>query len=141
MAETYIPVAIQRLVLAESKGCCEYCWSRSNFSSSSFHFDHIIPVSKEGLSTFDNIARSCGGCNGFKQDKTAYFDPLTHELCPLYNPRRDKWSEHFQWSADDLTVEGITSVGRTTVELLQVNRISNTNLRELLKTVNLHPPF
>ena len=25
MAETYIPVAIQRLVLAESNGCCEYC--------------------------------------------------------------------------------------------------------------------
>ena len=141
MAEKYIPVAIQRLVLAESKGFCEYCWLHSNFSSNSFHFDHILPTSKGGLSVFKNIVRSCGGCNGYKHDKTHYRDPLTRQLCRLYNPREDKWQEHFQWSNDDLVVEGITGIGRATVELLQLNRIGSVNLRVLLKLVGLHPPF
>ena len=141
MAEIYIPVAVQRLVLSESKGFCEYCWASSKFSPSSFHFDHIIPVSKEGQSVFENIARSCPGCNGLKQDKTERFDPLTRQIYRLYNPRKDKWAEHFEWNADSLEIEGITGIGRATVELLQVNRIANINLRELLKTVGLHPPF
>ena len=141
MAETYIPVAVQRLILSESKGFCEYCWSSSRFSPSSFHFDHILPVSKDGQSIFDNIARSCAGCNGLKQDKIESFDPLTRQSYRLYNPRKDNWSEHFEWSANGLIIEGITGIGRATVELLQVNRLGNTNLRELLKTVGLHPPF
>lgn len=140
MAETYVPVAVQRLILSESKGFCEYCWSYSKFSSSPFHFDHIIPVSKNGQSVFDNIARSCAGCNGLKQDKIDGFDPLTRQIYRLYNPRKDEWLTHFEWSSDALIIDGITGVGRATVELLQVNRIANVNLRELLKTVGLHPP-
>jgi hypothetical protein len=35
---------------------------------------------------------------------------------------------------------GISPIGRTTVELLQVNRQANTNLRELLIMAGLHPP-
>ena len=141
MAEFYIPIAIQRLILVESKGFCEYCWSPSDFSPNSFQFDHIIPTSKGGQSVFQNLARSCGGCNGCKQDKTHSFDPLTYQLCRLYNPRTDVWTEHFQWSDDDLMIEGISNVGRTTVQLLQVNRIGAVNLRKLLKIVGLHPPF
>lgn len=141
MADSYIPVAIQRLVLTESKGFCEYCWLPPNFSSSSFQFDHILPTSKGGLSVFKNLARSCAGCNGGKQDKTHYFDPLTHLLCRLYNPREDKWAEHFQWIEDDMMIEGLTGIGRATVQLLQLNRDGVVNLRQLLKMVGLHPPF
>lgn len=141
MANTYIPVAVQSLVLAESKGFCEYCWLPANFSSSSFQFDHIFPTSKGGLSVFRNLARCCAGCNGYKQDKIYYFDHLTHQLCRLYNPREDKWQEHFQWINDDLMIEGITGIGRATVQLLQLNRIGSVNLRNLLKMAGLHPPF
>ncbi len=141
MADAYIPVAVQRLVLVESKGFCEYCWLPSNFSSNSFQFDHIIPTSKGGLSVFENIARSCAGCNGYKQDKIHHFDPLTHQICRLYNPRQDKWLNHFQWIEDDLIIDGKTAIGRTTVQLLQLNRSGSVNLRRLLKMAGLHPPF
>ncbi len=90
---------------------------------------------------FTNIARSCAGCNGYKQDKTHYFDPLTHQLSHLYNTREDKWTEQFQWINDDLMVDGLTNIGRTTVKLLQLNRIGAVNLRQLLKMAGLHPPF
>jgi hypothetical protein len=140
MAEIYVPISIQRTILSLSNDCCEYCRYPASFSPTSFHFDHIIPVSKGGKSILANLARACGGCNGFKQNKTQYFDPITHQLCQLYHPREDKWEDCFQWSDDDLSIIGINPTGRATVELLQMNRQANVNLRELLKTVGLHPP-
>ena len=90
MAETYISLSIQRIVISLSNDYCEYCWYPSAFSPNSFHFDHIIPLSQGGKSVVKNLARSCGGCNGYKQDKINHFDPITHQSCRLYHPR-----EHF----------------------------------------------
>ena len=140
MAETYIPLSIRQLVLQESKGLCEYCLSPAAFSSSFFHFDHIIPTVKGGASVFKNLAYSCSSCNGHKFDKTHYFDPLTLQSVNLYHPRLHQHRHHFQWSEDDLLILGITATGRATIELLQLNRIGNINLRSLLKLVGLHPP-
>lgn len=140
MANIYIPIYIQREIINLSNDYCEYCWYPASFSSHSFHFDHIDPVVNGGETILGNLARSCGGCNGFKQDKTHYFDPFTHQLSRLYNPRNDIWQDHFQWSDDNLLIVGISPIGRATVELLQVNRQANINLRELLIMVNLHPP-
>ncbi|MEY4937783.1 MAG: hypothetical protein RIS64_4142 [Bacteroidota bacterium] len=140
MAE-YIPVKVQRLVLAASKGCCEYCWAPAEYSSALYHFDHILPTAKGGKSTFANLAHSCSGCNGYKSDKTHSMDPLTNQRERLYHPRNDVWTDHFQWSDDGIKIEGITPIGRATVALLQLNRNGNLNLRQLLKLVGLQPPF
>lgn len=50
MADSYIPVAVQRLVLTESKGFCEYCWFASAFLTKfirdrahSYHFELCVP--------------------------------------------------------------------------------------------------
>lgn len=139
MPDVYIPVSIQRKVITLSNNYCEYCLYPAAFSPNSFHFDHIIPLVKDGTTTLENLARACGGCNGFKQDKTEYFDPFTYQLSRLYNPRKDNWSDLFRWSDDDLLIIGINPVGRATAELLQINREANINLRQLLKTVGLHP--
>jgi hypothetical protein len=66
---------------------------------------------------------------------------LTRQLAPLFNPRIDKWSEHFQWSEDDLHIIGITPIGRATVNRLKMNREGNVNLRGLLILADLHPPI
>jgi hypothetical protein len=139
MTDSYIPVAIQREIISLSNNRCEYCLYPTAFSPNSFHFDHIIPLSKGGLSILKNLARVCGGCNGFKQDKTHYFDPFTYQLCNLYNPREHRWEDHFQWSDDNLLIIGISPIGRASVELFQVNRQANVNLRELLIMAGLHP--
>ena len=139
MAENYIPLSVQRMVLSLSNDYCEYCWYPAAFSPTSFHFDHITPLSRGGKSILENLARACGGCNGYKQDKINHFDPVTHQVCRLYHPREDLWQDYFQWSDDDLLIIGINPIGRATVELLQVNRQANVNLRELLKMANLHP--
>ena len=140
MANIYIPISIQREIISLSNDYCEYCWYPAAFSSHSFHFDHIDPLANGGLTILENLARACGGCNGFKQDKIHYFDPFTHQSCRLYHPRQDKWDDHFQWSIDELQLVGKTAIGNTTIALLQLNRSNAINLRKLLKMVGLHPP-
>jgi HNH endonuclease len=140
MPKKYIPVAIQRAVIALSQGYCEYCVVPSDYSTDFFNFDHIQPISQNGTSELDNLARTCGICNGYKHDKTNAIDPLTQEICRLFHPRLDNWKDHFEWSKDSLKIIGKTAIGRTTVDLLQVNRKNNINLRQLLKIVGLHPP-
>jgi HNH endonuclease len=140
MAENYIPISVQRAVIKLSNGYCEYCLYPENYASDFFHFDHIIPLSKGGKSELLNIARSCGRCNGFKSQNIYHFDPLSGLSCPIFNPRKSLWVEHFQWSEDDLLILGQTAVGRATVELLQLNRQSVINLRQLLINSGLHPP-
>jgi len=61
-------------------------------------------------------------------------------MVALYNPRKDKWQEHFNWSEDFLFVEGISPTGRATVVTLDLNRNSLVNLRAVLFAFGEHPP-
>ena len=131
MAEIYIPVPIQMEVLRLSNGYCEYCLYPESYASDFFHFDHIIPISKGGKSELINLARSCGRCNGLKAHNTECFDPLTGQKAPLFNPRMELWTEHFQWSDDDLLILGQTPIGRATADLSQVNDIIPVKLKQI----------
>lgn len=141
MPSIYVPVAIQKTVLERSKGHCEYCLLPASFSPNSFNFEHIIPLSKGGLTNLLNLAYSCGGCNAFKGDKIEALDPITRQNFPLFNPIMQRWEDYFEWNEDDLQIIGITPIGRATSHALKVNREGNINLRKLLKMVGLHPPF
>ena len=140
MSEIYIPIPIQIEVLRLANGYCEYCLYPESYASDFFHFDHIIAISKGGKSVLLNIARSCGRCNGLKSFNIEHFDPLTGQKMPLFNPRINIWTEHFQWSDDDLLILGQTPTGRATADLLQLNRGNVVNMRQLLKNAGLHPP-
>ena len=140
MPKIHVPLPMRRVVIERANGYCEYCQLPASFSPSSFNFEHIIPLIKQGLTTLENLAFSCGGCNAHKKDKVEALDALTRQLSPLFNPRTDIWSNHFEWNDDDLQIIGSSPTGRATVQLLKVNREGNINLRKLLKMAGLHPP-
>lgn len=48
----------RRAVFARDRWTCQYCGSRSNLT-----VDHVIPKSKGGVSTWENIVASCAPCN------------------------------------------------------------------------------
>lgn len=103
-------------------------------------FDHILPVSKGGDISFENLCLACRSCNEFKSDTTEAKDPVTDEIVPLYNPRTLRWSEHFYWSEDGTKVEAKTTIGRVTIFTLRMNNpvIKAARLRW---TIALwHPP-
>ncbi len=54
----------RRAVFARDDWTCQYCGSRSNLT-----VDHVIPRSKGGSSSWDNIVASCAPCNRRKGDQ------------------------------------------------------------------------
>lgn len=135
-----LPEKIQRGLVERADGLCEYCKSPANISSQPFVADHIFPISKGGKSEFDNLAFSCQGCNSYKYNKTSGKDLITGNDAQIFNPRIQKWANHFSWSEDGLEIIGISSVGRVTIHELKMNRIQLQNLRSLLVNAGLHPP-
>ncbi len=89
----------------------------------------------------DNLALSCHGCNGHKFTTVAAADPTTSLVVPLYHPRRNIWTEHFEWSEEFTHIVGITPNGRATVERMQLNRPAIINLRKALIAFGKHPPI
>jgi hypothetical protein len=102
--------------------------------------DHIVPPCDGGETELGNLALACQGCNGAKSTKRLVLDRQTGALVDLFHPREDRWSDHFAWSEDLLTIEGLTSKGRTTVETLRLNRPGVINIRRVLILDGLHPP-
>ena len=140
MPKIYIPVPIRKTVRKRAGECCEYCKILDSHRSSYFHTDHIIPVSKGGLTILENLAYSCGGCNPKKSAKTTATDPATGQKIPLFHPRKDDWNDHFKWDENKLHIIGITLKGELTIQTLDMNRQGLINLRGLLKEKGLHPP-
>jgi len=98
-----------------------------------------MPRARGGATALGNLALSCAGCNGHKYDKVVAADPATDEEVPLYNPRVDRWDDHFGWDADYLHLIGLSPPGRATISALHLNRQGVVNLRRALLKLGLHP--
>jgi len=62
--------------------------------------EHVVPEALGGATRRDNLWAACRQCNAFKGERTQAWDPVTDAVAPLFNPRRQVWSEHFLWSDD-----------------------------------------
>lgn len=140
MPRPHIPVDVRQIVVARAYGRCEYCQSVAEYAIQSFDIDHIVPVSRGGTSTADNLAYACSGCNGHKFNRLTASDPVDGKKVPLFHPRQQRWQEHFGWTEDFTRVVGLTATGRATVAALQLNRAGVVRLRQLLYLVGKHPP-
>ena len=56
--DTHRRKSTRRAVFARDNWTCQYCGARSNLT-----VDHVIPRSKGGGSSWDNIVASCAPCN------------------------------------------------------------------------------
>jgi len=133
---------LRQAVLERAKGCCEYCRNPVKYVGT-FSLDHSVRRSKGGKTTLDNLAYlafACVSCNGHKHKRTHVDDPVTGRTVALFNPRKQQWQEHFAWSAECTTIQGLTPVGRATVNALRLNRDDAVNLRRLLFAFGEHPP-
>jgi HNH endonuclease len=131
----YIPSALRRLIYERAKGCCEYCFFPEIATLASHEIDHIIAEKHGGLTEADNLALSCALCNKHKGSDLASIDSDTGDLVPLYHPRRDIWLENFR--LDSAEFVPLTTIGRVTVKLLQLNRKHRVEERQLLIKVGM----
>ncbi|RMG55417.1 MAG: HNH endonuclease [Bacteroidetes bacterium] len=140
MSRSRLTPAIRQKIIDRAVGCCEYCHSQARFATYTFSVEHIVPLSKGGTDTIDNLALACQGCNSHKYTKTEAIDPLSQLKVPLFHPRKDRWSTHFTWSTDFSEVLGLTPTGRATCASLQLNRGPIKHLRKVLFAAGMHPP-
>lgn len=120
--------ALQRLVRERAGNRCEYCGVTQEDAKFPLQMEHIIPKKHGGLTTDDNLALACAHCNLHKGPNLTGFDPDSAEVCRLFHPRQDVWSEHFRMAS--ALIHGITSCGRTTIWVLEMNSEVQVMLRE-----------
>ena len=97
---------------------CEYCRMPQRLDRARFEVDHVIPEKYGGLTVEGNLALACFFCNRYKGPNLSGIDPYTKVISQLFDPRRDRWSEHFYWSGARL--QGITPNARATIAVLRM---------------------
>ena len=120
---------------------CEYCRTSEWLSGQRHEIDHIFPRALGGESRLDNLCLACATCNGFKADRTHGIDPDTVEPVLLFNPRTQRWNDHFAWDSERIRVLGVTPCGRATVTLLKMNFPLILSARGVWVAVQRHPPL
>lgn len=120
MSKTLIPSALRTEVIERAQGWCEYCHLPEEVGFAPYEIDHVIAEQHGGKTESDNLAYACMICNKRKGPNIASIAPDTGMIVPLYNPRKQKWEEHFQLRHDG-TIMGLTPEGRATASLLEFN--------------------
>mgnify|MGYP000442150003 CR=1 FL=1 len=116
---TYIPDALRRQVIENANGCCEYCLLSAVDNFLAHEIDHIRAEKHGGKTIIENLCYCCFDCNRHKGSDAGSFDSETDILTPLFNPRRQRWDEHFRLEGP--LIIPLTPEGRVTVSLLQLN--------------------
>lgn len=116
---------------------CEYCLIHQDDAAFPHQVDHIVSRKHGGASTRDNLAYACIICNRYKGSDVASIEPQSGEVVRLFDPRRDRWAEHFR--LDGARIEPVTKVGATTVRLLRMNAPERILERDLLQSLGRYP--
>jgi len=133
-----VPEELSRTVRARADGRCQYCRMHESLQGATFHIEHIIPQCKGGRSDLGNLVLACPGCNLHKASRITAIDPATDKDVQLFHPIQQLWTEHFQF--DGYQIEGLTAVGRATVEALTLNHSRRQRIREVEAAFGLYPP-
>jgi 5-methylcytosine-specific restriction endonuclease McrA len=138
MNRPHIPNALRQAVVERANGRCEYCLIHEDDRPEAHQVDHVIALKHGGQTIIQNLALACAICNNNKGSDLATIDLTTEELIPLFNPRKQNWSDHFGFSGAQIV--GITVIGSATIRLLRMNDPDRVLLRRILGEVGLYPP-
>lgn len=119
---------------------CSYCLTPQDIIGLRLQIDHIIPEVRGGRTVAENLCLACISCNRAKADSEAALDPVTESIVSLFNPRRQRWHEHFRWSEDGTELIGRTACGRATILTLQMNNARVVGARSLWVQAGWWPP-
>lgn len=136
----YISADLRWQVARDAGHRCGYCQTDERLTGISLSIEHIHPKSRGGVSVRENLWLACRSCNEFKGLQIDGVDPETGERSSLFNPRTQRWDDHFTWDDTGETVRGVTPVDRATVAVLQLNRPLLVLARRRWVMNGWHPP-
>ena len=127
--------ALRQTVIARARNCCEYCLYPQAASFFAFEMEHIISEKHGGATSSDNLALACPFCNRFKGTDLGSVDKVTQKLTPFFNPRVQKWNEHF--ALEGALIQALSAEGRVTIAILRMNDPERIAERARLLEANL----
>ena len=105
------PPAFTRFnVFLRDRFSCQYCGQREDLT-----FDHVVPRSKGGITTWENVVAACSECNLKKADMlpatarmwpaTKPYQPTVHDLHQngrLFPPNylHESWMDYLYWDSE-----------------------------------------
>jgi len=128
---------IKQQVYQRARGCCEYCQTCEDNTGQTMQVDHIDP---DGTDVLDNLCLACWNCNNHKRKAIHVRDTVSGESVRLYNPRTQRWADHFGWIEGATLVHGLTPIGRATITRLKMNRPVLVVARRRWAIGGYHPP-
>lgn len=133
----YISQNLRRLVARRADSLCEYCLIYEQDTAFGCAVDHVISLKHGGSSEFENLAYACVFCNRFKGSDIGSIFWQTHEFVRFYNPRRDRWANHFQLR--DAFLNPLTDIGDVTARILGFNDGDRPMERQILIDQGKYP--
>jgi 5-methylcytosine-specific restriction endonuclease McrA len=125
-----IDEATKALARGRAENRCEYCKLHQDDSPLAIlHVEHVRPKKHGGGDELENLALACIDCNLHKGSNLTGIDPESDAITVLFNPRVDRWEEHFEWQG--IRILGKTAIGRTSVRVLSMNSDEQLSLRSL----------
>ena len=141
MTRQTIPDEIAHRIRAIAQNRCGYCLSPQRFVMARLEIEHIRPIAHGGTNDEANLWLACPLCNGHKSDKIIGLDRESNSEVPLFNPRTQIWSDHFQWDDDGVHILGKTPIGRATVTALHLSDDPDALIvRSYWVMAGWHPP-
>lgn len=139
MSASPIASGLRRLVADRADHLCEYCLIHEEDTFFGCEVDHVISEKHGGLSREGNLAYACLPCNRHKGSDIASVAPQSGELIRLFNPRTDRWADHFRLADDGVTILSRTALGEVTLRILRFNDGDRLLEREALRAVDRYP--
>ena len=103
-------VILDVAVFLRDRFSCQYCGTRDDLT-----FDHVIPRSRGGRTTWENVVTACGGCNlrkGNRLPRECHMHPRTAPRQPTSwelqengrgfppNYLHESWRDYLYWDAE-----------------------------------------
>lgn len=124
--------ALRDLVRRRAGDRCEYCLLEQRDAELRHHVEHIVARKHGGSNEADNLALACHRCNLHKGSNLSGVDRASEEVVRLFHPRKDRWDEHFKFAG--ARIEGLTAIGRATVQVLGMNTARRLELRSEIQS-------
>ena len=134
---SYLSPEIRQLVARCANYICEYCLIAEEDAYFRFQVEHITSRKHGGSSEIDNLALACVFCNRHKGSDTASLIPGRNELVRFYNPRTDRWRDHFRLTG--VLIEPLTEIAEATIRILQMNHEDQSLERQVLSRRGRYP--
>ena len=129
--------ATRFLVAERASHCCEYCGIHCDDTFFSCEVDHIVSRKHGGSNPPDNLAYSCVYCNRYKGSDVGSIEPETGKLTRFFNPRLDRWEDHFRLV--EATITSLSAIGKVTGLIFRFNVAERIIERKELISVGAYP--